>query len=39
MGDASCRIAFEMPVFWLPYIVVCLLALRRMAGILAAGTG
>ncbi len=36
MGEGSCKIVFEMPVLWLPYVMVCRLALARMTKILAA---
>lgn len=35
-GSGSCSIAFEMPLYWLPYCLICLLALKRMAGLLEA---
>jgi hypothetical protein len=34
LGDNACRIRFDMPVYWLPYIVVCKAALKRIAAIL-----
>ena len=33
-GDNVCKVGFEMPVYWLPYGVVCKAALSRIAGIL-----
>jgi len=30
----SCIVAFELPFFWLPYVIVCRIALKRMARIL-----
>jgi len=32
----SCIVAFELPLYWLPYVIVCRLALKRMAGLLEA---
>ena len=34
LGPAACRVSFEMPVFWLPYVPVCAAALKKMAPIL-----
>ena len=30
----SCIVAFELPLSWLPYVIVCRIALKRMARIL-----
>jgi hypothetical protein len=35
-GAGTCVVAFEMPTVWLPYGIVCKLALKRMAEILDA---
>ncbi len=37
--SGGCQIAFEVPLLATPYLVVCLLALRRMAGLLEDDTG
>jgi hypothetical protein len=29
-GDGSCRVGFEVPLSWLPYLLVCWVALRRI---------
>jgi hypothetical protein len=34
-GSGGCRIRFEMPVYWMPYVIVCRIALSRIAAILA----
>ena len=33
-GDSTCKICFEMPVYWLPYSIVCHAALQRIAFLL-----
>jgi hypothetical protein len=38
IDETSCRVTFEMPVAWLPYAIVCRIALKRIARILAAGS-
>jgi hypothetical protein len=30
----SCIVAFELPLSWMPYVIVCRIALKRMARIL-----
>jgi len=36
IGPRACIVAFEMPIIWLPYGIVCKLALKRIAEILEA---
>jgi hypothetical protein len=34
-----CTIAIEMPVYWLPYTIICRIALKRMDGVLRRSSG
>ena len=34
IGRGACRIRFEMPVYWMPYVIVCRIALSRIAAVL-----
>ena len=34
LDTCKCRIAFELPILWAPYIIVCWVALKRIAGML-----
>jgi hypothetical protein len=34
LGTTACAIAFEMPVYWLPYAIICRIALKKMVRIL-----
>jgi hypothetical protein len=34
IDEKSCRISFEVPILWAPYIIVCWVALKRIAGML-----
>lgn len=34
LSTTACKIAFTMPIYWLPYAFICRIALKRMARIL-----
>ncbi len=34
IDEGRCKISFELPILWAPYIIVCWVALKRIAGML-----
>lgn len=39
LGKASCRLLFGVPIFLFPYLLVCLMAIRRIADFTEPGRG
>ena len=37
VDNQSCRIAFELPFLWAPYVTICWLALKRLTKLLEIG--